>query len=125
MKRTITNKISLDRANIRFELAEDRICDLYSKSIEIIQSEESKSAVKSDLWDTSKDPGKPIMRVREERDKGEERIFEVIIITKFPNLMKDISTTKMLNTLQVGQTHGNPQLNTSESSCQSSNTDNL
>lgn len=49
MKRTITNKISLDRANIRFELAEDRICDLYSRSIEIIQSEEPKSAVKSDL----------------------------------------------------------------------------
>lgn len=65
--------------------------------------------------------------MQEERDEGEEKIFEVIIITKFPKLMKDISQ----NNQDARQTSSrinvwkNPQVNTSESNCQIPNTDNL
>ena len=47
-----------------------------------------------DLWDNIKRTNIPIIGIPEgeEREKGPEKIFEEIIVKKFPNMGKEIAT---------------------------------
>ena len=79
----------------RLDQAEDRINEHEDRTFEITKAEDQKEEQmkkneesQKDLWDTSKQNSMHIMGVLkgEEREKGEEKLFEEIIAKKFPSL---------------------------------------
>ena len=65
-----------------------------------IKKKEEEEYSQRDLWDNTKCTSIPIIRVPEEEEnkKGTEKVFEEIIIKKFPNMGKEI-----LNQVQEAQ----------------------
>ena len=99
MNNTI-NKIknSLQGINSRITEAEERIIDLEDKIVEITTAEQNKEkrmkriedSLRA-LWYNIKHTNIQIIAVpEEEKKKGTEKIFEEIIVEKFPNMGKEI-----------------------------------
>ena len=80
--------------------AEEWISDLENRMVEFTAAEENKETRMKrnedslrDLWDNIKRNNIHIIGVPgEERQKGPEKIFEEIIVKKFPNMGKEIAT---------------------------------
>ena len=92
-------KNSLEGINSRITEAEERISDLEDKIVEITTAEQNKEKrmkriVDSlrDLWDNIKHTNIWIIGVPEEEEKKKwsEKIFEEIIVEKWPNMGKEI-----------------------------------
>ena len=92
------NKNSLEGLNSSITEAEERISDLEDKIVEITPAEQNKEKRMKrtedslrDLWDIKctniRIKGVP---EEEEKKKGSEKIFEEIIVEKFPNMGKEI-----------------------------------
>ena len=101
MNNTITEmKNTLEGINSRKTEAEERISDLEDRMVEFTAMEQNKEKrMKTnedslrDLWDNIKRNNIHIIGVPgEERQKGPEKIFEEIIVKKFPNMGKEIAT---------------------------------
>ena len=100
MKNTINEiKNTLDGINSRITEAEERISDLEDKIVEITTAEQNKEKRMKrtedrlrDLWDNIKHTNIRIIGVpeEEEKKKGTDKIFEEIIVEKFPNMRKEI-----------------------------------
>ena len=100
MNNTINEiKTSLEGLNSRITEAEEWISDLEDKIVEIITAEQNKEKrMKRNedslraLWDNIKCTNIRIIGVpeEEEKKKGTEKIFEKIIVEKFPNMGKEI-----------------------------------
>ena len=106
-KQTVMNntkteiKNTLEGINSRKTEAKERISDLEDKIVEINSTEQNKEKRMKriedslrDLWDNSKCKNIQIIGVPEEAEKkkGSEKIFEEIIVEKFPNMGKEIAT---------------------------------
>ena len=99
MNNTINEiKNSLEGINSRITEVEERISDLEDKIVEITTAEQNKEKrMKSiadslrDLWDNIKHTNIRIIGVpeEEEKKKGTEQIFEVIVVENFPNKGKE------------------------------------
>jgi len=94
-------KNTLEGTNRRITEAEDRISEVEDRKVEINEAERKKEkTIKRnednlrDLWDNVKCPNIPIIGVPEEEDKekGHEKILEVIIVENFPKMRKEIVT---------------------------------
>ena len=91
-------KITLEGINIRKTEAEERISELEDRVVEINATEQNKEKrVKRsedslrDLWDIKRTNIRIIVvPEEEERKKGNEKIFEEIIVENFPNMGKEI-----------------------------------
>ena len=92
-------KNSLEGINTRITEAEERISDLEDKIVEITTAEQNKEKRMRriedslrDLWDNIKCTNIWIIGVpeEEEKKKGNEKIFEEIIVENFPNMRKEI-----------------------------------
>ena len=102
MNNTITAmKTTLEGINSRITEAEERISDLKDRTVGFTAAEKNKeNRMKRkedslrDLWDNIKCNNIHIIGVPEgeEREKGPEKIFEVIIVENFPNMGKEIAT---------------------------------
>ena len=102
MNNTITEmKNTLEGINSRITEAEEWISYLEDRMVEITTTEQTKEERMKrnedslrDLWDNIKCTSILIIGVPEgeERDKGPEKIFEEIIVKKFPNMEKEIAT---------------------------------
>ena len=102
MNNTITEmKTTLEGINSRITEAEERISDLEDRMVEFIAAEQNKEKRMKrnkdslrDLWDNIKCNNIHIIGVPEgkEREKGPKKIFEEIIVKKFPNMGKEIAT---------------------------------
>ena len=102
MKNTITEmKNTLEGINNRITEAEEQISDMEDRMVEFTATEQNKEKrMKRNedsirhLWDNIKCSNIHIIRVPEgeEREKGPEKIFEEIIVEKFPNMGKEIAT---------------------------------
>ena len=102
MNNTITEmKTTLKGINSRITEAEERISELEDRRVEFTAAEQNKEKRMKrnedslrDLWDNIKCNNVRIIGVPEgeEREKGPEKIFEEIIIEKFPNMGKEIAT---------------------------------
>ena len=100
MKNTINEiKNSREGINSRITEAEERISDLEDKIVEITTAEQNKEKRMKriedslrELWDNVKCTNIPIIGVpeEEEKEKGNEIIFEEIIVENFPNMGKEI-----------------------------------
>ena len=93
-------KTTLEGINSRITEAEERISDLEDRMVEFTDAEQNKEKRMKrnadslrDLWDIKRNNiciiGVP---EGEEREKGPEKIFEEIIVEKFPNMGKEIAT---------------------------------
>ena len=101
MNNTITEiKNTLEGTNSRITEAEERISELEDKIVEITTAEQNKDKRMKriedslrDLWDNIKHTNIRIIGVpeEEEREKGPKKIFEEIILEKFPNMGKEIA----------------------------------
>ena len=97
---TITEmKTTLEGINSRITEAEEWTSDLEDKTVEITTTEQNKEKRMKriedslrDLWDNIKCNNIRIIGVpeEEEKKKGTEKIFEEIIVDKFPNMGKEI-----------------------------------
>ena len=104
MNNTITDiKNTLEGINSRITEAEERISDLEDRMVEITATEQNKEKRMKrnedslrDLWNNVKCTNICIIRVPEgeQREKGPEKIFEEIIVKKFPNMGKEIADRK-------------------------------
>ena len=92
-------KNSPQEINSRITEAEEQISDLEDKIVEITTTEQNKEKRTKriedslrDLWDNIKCTNIQIIGVQEEeeKNKGTEKIFEEIIVEKFPNMRKEI-----------------------------------
>ena len=102
MNNTITEmKTTLEGINSRIAESEERISDLEDRMVEITvveQNKEKRMKINEDslrdLWDNIKCNNICIIGVPEgeEREKGPEKIFEEIIVEKFPDMEKEIAT---------------------------------
>ena len=102
MNNTITEmKNTLEGINSRITEAEEGISDLEDRMVEFTAVEENKEKRMkrnedrlTDLWDNIKHNNIRIIGVPEgeEREKGPEKIFEEIIVKKFPNMGNEIAT---------------------------------
>ena len=102
MNNTITKmKNTLEEINNRITEAEEQISELEDTMVEITAKEQNKEKKKKrnenslrDLWDNIKGTNIQIIWVpeEEEKKKGSEKIFEEIIVEKFPNVEKEIVT---------------------------------
>ena len=101
MNNTITEmKNTLERINSRTTEAEERISDLEDRMVEFTAMEQNKEKRMKrneeslrDLWDNIKCNNICLIGVpEEETEKGPEKIFEEIIVKKFPNMEKEIAT---------------------------------
>ena len=102
MNNTITEmKNTLEGINSRIIEAEERISDLEDKMVEFTAKEQNKEKRMKrnedslrDLWDNITRNNIRIIGVPEgeERENGPEKIFEEIIVEKFPNMGKEIAT---------------------------------
>ena len=102
MNNTINEiKNSLEGINSRITQAEEQICDLEDKIVEITTTEENKEKRMKriedslrELWDSIKHTNIWIIGVleEEEKKKGMEKIFEDIMVENFPNLGKETVT---------------------------------
>ena len=100
IKNTINEiKNSLEGINRRITEAEGRISDLEDKLVEITTAEQNKEKRMKriedsfrGLWDNIKRTNIRIIGVpeKEEEKKGTEKMFEEIIVEKFPNMGKEI-----------------------------------
>ena len=100
MNNTINEiKNYLEEINKRITQAEERISDLKDKIVEITAAEQNKGKqIKRTedslkyLWDNIKCTNIRIIGApeEEEKKKGTEKIFEEIIVGKFPNMGKEI-----------------------------------
>ena len=100
MNNTINEiKNSLEGINSWIIEAEEQISDLEDKTVEITATEQNKEKRKKriedrhrDLWDNIKHTNIRIIGVpeEEEREKGPKKLFEEIIVDKFPNMEKEI-----------------------------------
>ena len=100
MNNTINEiKHSLEGINSRITEAEDRISDLEDKIVEITATEQNKEKRMKrtedslrDIWDNMIHTNIWIIGLSEEEEKkkGSEKIFEEIIVEKFPNMGKEI-----------------------------------
>ena len=108
MNNTINEiKNSLEGIYSRITEAEEWISDLEDKIVEITTTEQNKEKRMKriedslrDSWDNIKPTNIRIIGVpeEEEKNKGTEKIFEEIIVGKFPNMGKEI-----VNQLQEAQ----------------------
>ena len=94
-------KNTLEGINSRITEAEERISDLEDRMVEFTAVEQNKEKRMKrnednlrDLWENIKHNNIRIIEVPEgeEREKGPEKIFEEIIVEKFPNMGKEIAT---------------------------------
>ena len=102
MNNTITEvKNSLEGINSRITEAEERISDLKDRMVEFTATEQNKEKRMKrnedslrDLWDNIKHSNICIIEVPEgeEKEKGHEKILEVIRVKNFPNTGKEIAT---------------------------------
>ena len=102
MNNTITEmKNTLEGINSRITEAEEWISDLEDRRVEFTATEQNKEKrMKRNedslrvLWDNIKRNNIRIIGVPEgeEREKGPEKIFEEIIVKKFPNMGKETAT---------------------------------
>ena len=102
MNNTITEmKNILEGINNRITEAEERISELEDRMVEITAEEQNKEKRMKriednlrDLWDNTKCTNIRIIGVpeEEEKKKGSEKIFEEILVEKFPNMGKEIVT---------------------------------
>ena len=92
-------KNSLERNNSRITEAEERISGLEDRIVEITTAEQNKEKRMKriedslrDLWENIKHINIRIIGVpeEEEKKKGNEKIFEEIIVENFPNMGKEI-----------------------------------
>ena len=101
MNNTITKmKNTLEGINSRITEAEERISDLENTMVEFTAVEQNKEKRMKrnedslrDLWENIKRNNIHIIGVPEgeEREKGQEKIFEEIIVKNFHNMGKEIS----------------------------------
>ena len=101
MNNTITEmENTLEGINRRTE-GEERISDLEDRLVEFTAAEQNKEKRMKrnedslrDLWDNIKCNNIRVIGVPEgeEREKGPEKILEVIIVENFPNMGKEIAT---------------------------------
>ena len=102
MNNTITElKNTLEGINSRITEAEEWISDLEDRMVEFTAMEQNKEKRMKrnedclrDLWDNIKCTNICIIGVPEgeEREKGPEKMFEVIMVKNFPNTGKEIAT---------------------------------
>ena len=102
MNNVITEiKSTLEGTNSRITEAEDKICVVEDRMVEINEAEIKKEKrIKinkdnlRDLWDNVIYPNIQIIGVPEEEDKkkGHEKILEEIIVENFPKMGKEIIT---------------------------------
>ena len=94
-------KNSLEGINSRITEAEERISDLEDKIVEITAADQDKEKRMKrietslrDLWGNIKHTNIQMIGVQEEEEtkKGAEKIFEEIIVAKFPNMGEEEST---------------------------------
>ena len=92
-------KNSLEGINSRITEAEEQISDLEDKIVEITTAEQNIDKIMKriedslkDLWENFKRTNIRIIGVpkEEQKKKGTEKIFEEIIVEKFPNMGKEI-----------------------------------
>ena len=117
-------KNTLEGINSRITESEERISDLEDRMVEFTAMEKNKEKrmkINEDslrnLWDNIKSTNIHIIEVSEgeERKKGPEKIFEEIIVEKFPNMGKEIATQVQeaqrvpgrINPTRNMQTHSN------------------
>ena len=90
----------LEGIKSRMSEAEERIRELEDKMVEITSEEQNKvKGMKRtedslrDLWDNIKRTNSRIIGVpdEEEKKKGQEKIFQEIIVENFPNMEKEIA----------------------------------
>ena len=101
MTHTITErKTTLEGINNRITEGEEQISDLEDRMVEFTAMEENKEKrmkrnedSQRDLWDNIKANKIRIIGAPEgeQREKGPEKIFEEIIVEKFPNMGKEIA----------------------------------
>ena len=96
-------KNTLEGINSRISEAEEWISELEDKMVEITSEEHDKVKKMKrtedslrDLWDNIKCTNVWIIAVpeEEEKKKGNEKIFEAIIVENFPNMEKEIVKSK-------------------------------
>ena len=96
---TITEiKNTVEGINSRISEAKERISELEDERVEITSEEQDKvrrmkrtEGSLRDLWDNIKHTNIQSIGVpEEEKKKGYEKIFEEIIVEKFPNMEKEI-----------------------------------
>ena len=102
MNNTITEmKNTLEGINSRITVGEERISDLEDRMVEFTGTEQNKekrmkinTGSLRDFWNKSKRTNIRIIGLPEgeEREKGPKKIFEEIILEKFPNMEKEIAT---------------------------------
>ena len=102
MNNTITEmKNTLEGINSRITEAEEWISDLEDRMVQFTATEQNKEKRMKrnedslrDLWDNIKCTNILIIGVpeREAREKGPQKIFEEIIVEKFPNMGKERAT---------------------------------
>ena len=94
-------KNTLEGINSRITEAEEQISDLEDRMVGFTAAEQNKEKRMKrnenslrDLWDNIRRNNIRIIGVPEgeEREKGPEKIFEEIIVEKFPNMGKEIAT---------------------------------
>lgn len=87
--------------NSRFELEEERISEVEERSLEIRESEEEREKrMEKNDQNNMKHTNVRVMGVAEgkQKGKGEEKIFVVIMVENFPNLIKkQLSSTYSRN----------------------------
>ena len=98
MNNTINEmKNTLEGINSRITEEEERISDLEDRMVEFTATEQNEEKRMKrnedslrDLWDNIKNNNIPIIGVPEgeRREKGPEKIFEVIIVKNFPTMGK-------------------------------------
>ena len=102
MNNTITEmKTTVEGISSRITEAEERISDLEDRMVEFTAAEQNKEKRMKRNEDSLRDLGNNIKHNNihiigvpegEEREKGPEKIFEEIIVQKFPNMGKEIAT---------------------------------
>ena len=98
MNNTITDiKNTLEGTNSRETELEKRLNEIEDRMVEIAETEKKKLIKNNensliDLWDNIKLPNVQIIKVPEELEekKGHKKIFEEIIVKKFPKKGKEI-----------------------------------
>ena len=94
-------KTTVEGISSRITEAEERISDLEDRMVEFTAAEQNKEKRMKRNEDSLRDLGNNIKHNNihiigvpegEEREKGPEKIFEEIIVQKFPNMGKEIAT---------------------------------